>query len=293
MGYMHIQNLYADQSVLLTGPEVYVLEKIHGTSAHVAWRAAPAQLHLHHGGGSAAVFGALFDAEALRSFFKTHYPRNDVTIYGEFYGGSILRMSNTYGTAGKFIAFDVQVSDVWVDVPGMAFVAAEAGIEVVDWKRVPATLDALDAERDAPSVQAARNGIGTDKKREGIVIRPFVEQVNRFGARIMAKHKGPDFSETATPRPVVDMSKVQEITDAAAIAEEWVVPNRLDHVLQRFPGETLTTRDTKRVIDAMIEDVRREGIGFEWSTAVGAAVAKRTAFLFVRWVGQRMGEGSQ
>ena len=36
MGYMHIDNLYKNQDVLMFR-EAYALEKIHGTSAHVAY----------------------------------------------------------------------------------------------------------------------------------------------------------------------------------------------------------------------------------------------------------------
>lgn len=283
MGYMHIDNLYKNPATIFAPgvTEVYALEKLHGTSAHVAWRHGPKQLHLFHGGGSAAVFAALFDVDALRSFFTTNWPSEDVTVFGEFYGGSILKQSHVYGAAGKFAAFDVKVGERWLSVPEMASCCAVGGFEVVEWKCVPATLEVLDAERDADSTQAIRNGMGPGKRREGIVVRPIVEGVDRFGNRIIAKHKGAEFSERASV-PQVSMEKVQAMSDAAAIAEEWVVPHRLEHVLQRFPGETLTDRDTRRVIDAMIEDVRREGAGeIEWSSAVGAAIAKRTAGLFL------------
>lgn len=39
MGYMHIDNLYKNQDMLIFR-ECYALEKIHGTSAHVSWKDA-------------------------------------------------------------------------------------------------------------------------------------------------------------------------------------------------------------------------------------------------------------
>ena len=36
MGYMHIDNLYKNVTIMLF-KEAYVLEKIHGTSAHITW----------------------------------------------------------------------------------------------------------------------------------------------------------------------------------------------------------------------------------------------------------------
>ena len=36
MGYLHIPNLYKAQEILMF-KRCYALEKIHGTSAHIAW----------------------------------------------------------------------------------------------------------------------------------------------------------------------------------------------------------------------------------------------------------------
>ena len=72
MGYMHIENLYRPiaQSILLFR-EVYALEKVHGTSAHIAWRTVDGntQLSFFAGGESHANFVALFDAAALTQTF--------------------------------------------------------------------------------------------------------------------------------------------------------------------------------------------------------------------------------
>lgn len=275
MGYMHIENLYRNNAVLATGAEVYAMEKIHGTSTHVSWNPAHG-LRFSAGGGKHETFVAMFDADKLKSTMGDM----PVVVYGEYYGGSMQRMSATYGPVAKFVAFDVKIGDVWLPVPAMAEVCAAMGIEVVDWRRVPATVEAVNAERDRDSVQAIRNGMGPGKVREGIVIRPLIESVDKFGNRIMAKHKRPEFSERGTV-PEVDPAKLQVLTDAKAIADEWVVPMRLEHVLQRFPGEVLTVKDTRRVIDAMIEDVRRESSGeVVWSSEVGAAIARKCAALF-------------
>ena len=37
MGYLHIDNLYKNQTVLAFR-RCFALEKVHGTSAHIAWR---------------------------------------------------------------------------------------------------------------------------------------------------------------------------------------------------------------------------------------------------------------
>lgn len=62
MAYLHIQNLYRERDILLFR-ECYALEKIHGTSAHVAWR--DGQVAFFSGSGKHARFVALFDAALL------------------------------------------------------------------------------------------------------------------------------------------------------------------------------------------------------------------------------------
>jgi intein/homing endonuclease len=88
MGYLHIQNLYKQQTILLFR-ECYAMEKIHGTSAHVGWKFATKSVHLSSGGESIDKFSALFNTEALSNKFIEIFPDIDVTIYGEAYGGCL------------------------------------------------------------------------------------------------------------------------------------------------------------------------------------------------------------
>jgi hypothetical protein len=153
----------------------------------------------------------------------------------------------------------------------------------VPFRQVPATaLGEIDAERDRPSEVAVRRGRGGDQVREGVVLRPLVEVVKNNGQRIIAKHKCEAFSERATPQKVVDPAKLQLLTDAAAIADEWVTPMRLEHVLDKLEGPFDMTR-TGDVIRAMIADVYREAAGeVIESREANAAIGKNTALLFKR-----------
>lgn len=275
MGYAHIDNLYKNQ-IILTHTECYALEKIHGTSAHVGLN-KDGDLILYSGGEAMANFEALFDKDALQAALRSIADRN-IVIYGEAYGGKQQKMSETYGKALKFVAFDVKVDDQWLTVPSAEEVAAKCGIEFVDYVRIPTTLVAIDAERDKDSTQAIRNGVGPGKMREGVVLKPILESVDERGNRIMAKHKRQEFRETATPREV-DTSKLVKQTEAKAIAAEWVTEMRLDHVLDKCPGEGM--EHTGKLIRAMQEDVEREGAGeIEWNNEVKAAIAKQTGFLW-------------
>lgn len=273
MGYLHINNLYKARDVLLF-KEVYALEKVHGTSAHV--KLADGALTFFPGGESKASFEALFDRVTLLAGMSA-LGSPEVTVYGEAYGGKCQRMSHTYGDTLRFIVFDIQIGDTWLDVPTMDRVATNLGLEVVPWVRVVSDVEALDFQRDAPSIVAERRGCGV-KPREGVVIRPPLE-VSTVDGRVIAKHKGAAFEERATP-PKADAGKLEVLAQATAIADEWVTPMRLTHVLDKLPA-AVGIDNTKLVIDAMVEDVLREAAGeIVDSKEARAAIGKRAAQLF-------------
>ena len=278
MGYQHIENLYKCQDIMAF-KRCYALEKIHGTSAHVAYDVAGNALELFPGGENPKKFHALFDHDALFARLKA-LGADKVTVFGEAYGGSQQSMSHTYGKVLKFIVFDIRIGESWLSVPQMAECAAELGFEVVHFEEGPTELAWIDAQRDAPSVQAQRNGIAEPKPREGIVLRPPFEVKKNNGERVIVKHKGDKFSERATPQKVVDPEKLKVLSEAQAIADEWVTDMRLTHVLQKLP-QGIGMEQVREVIAAMTEDVVREAKG-EIVDAPEArkAIGKRTVELF-------------
>lgn len=256
MGYMHIDNLYKDQTILIFR-ECYALEKIHGTSAHIAWSGG--NLTFFSGGEKHENFLALFDQEKLKAAFAEN-GHDDVTVFGEAYGGKQQGMSATYGKQLKFIVFDVKCGESWLEVPTAAVVASNLGLEFVHYVRTPTDVAALDALRDTPSVQAARNGILEAKPREGVVLRPIKEFRLNNGARIIAKHKGAAFAEREHQPKVVDADKQAILIKADEIAFEWVTDMRLTHVLDKL-GNPTELSAIPNVIKAMLEDVTREAAG--------------------------------
>lgn len=278
MGYQHINNLYKDQTILMF-KEVYALEKIHGTSAHISWNAKDQKVNFFSGGESHERFSKLFDAEFLKQKFLETFVTSNVTVYGEAYGGKCQGMSATYGKELKFIGFDVMVGEYWLAVPNAEDICKSLNIEFVDYVKVSTNLDALNAERDKHSIQAIRNGCGEGKLREGVVLRPLIELTKNNGDRIMVKHKRDEFKETKTPREVSpEEFKIME--DAKAIAEEWVTETRLQHVLDKLP-QGIGMENMKLIIDAMIEDVYREAKGeIVESKDVTKYIGGRTAVLF-------------
>lgn len=276
MGYLHIDNLYKNQSILYF-KECWALEKLHGTSAHIRW--SDNKIWFSSGGESHVRFSRLFDESTLTEAFSV-LGHSTVIVYGEAYGGSQQKQAWRYGSELRFAAFDVRIGDSWLAVPNADLVVCALGLEFVHYKRVLTDLSALDAERDAPSEQAVRNGVAGDKPREGVVLRPIVEFVDNRGERIICKHKRDEERETATPRKVVDPEKLIVLENAAAIAVEWVTETRLSHVLDKL-GNNLSIEATKQVIDAMLEDVLREGASeIKDSKEARAAISRKAASMF-------------
>ena len=283
MGYMHIDNLYKSPTILAFR-RCYALEKVHGTSAHIRFKGTveasgavvDGTLSFFSGGASHERFVELFDVPALTAaFVALGHPA--VTVYGEAYGGKEQGMSATYGKSLAFIAFDVDIDGRWLDVPKAVDVVAKLGLEFVPFEEGPTDIAWLDAQRDAPSAVAVRRGIVEPKAREGVVLRPIFEVTLNNGNRVIAKHKGDQFRETKSPR-VVDPEKAAVLSEAGAVAEEWVTEMRLTHVLDKIAANG--PEDIPKVIAAMVEDVMREGVGEivdsrEVRKAIGAAAAKR------------------
>lgn len=275
MGYLHIENLYKCQDILMFR-ECYALEKIHGTSAHVRWDGKA--VSLSSGGESPVRFAALFDVAVLTAKFA-ELVQGEAVVYGEAYGGKQQGMKATYGDVLRFVVFDIQIGGMWLAVPQMDALARALGFEVVAWARVPTDLAALDEMRDAPSVEAFARGCG-ERPREGVVLRPLLELTKNDGSRVIAKHKCAAFEERATPQRVVDPTQLAVLEQAEAIANEWVTPMRLTHVLDKIQGPH-GLQHTGAVIKAMVEDVYREAKGeIVESKDAERAIGKRAAGLF-------------
>lgn len=282
MGYMHIENLYKCQDILLF-KECYALEKIHGTSAHVSYRnGEDPGLWFFAGGESHTNFVALFNQDDLKAKFK-ELIQGSAIVYGEAYGGKQQGMKDTYGDKLRFIVFDVQIDGMWLSVPQMDEFARALGLDVVFWEKCSTDLAVLDAARDRPSVQARLNGCG-EKHGEGVVLRPLIELKKNNGDRVIAKHKGAAFAERVSAPKVVDPSLLVTLEKAEAIAFEWVTPMRLAHVLDKIPGPH-GLQHTGMVIKAMVEDVYREAKGeIVESREAEKAISKRAAQLFKKSV---------
>lgn len=283
MGYLHINNLYKDQTILLF-KEAWALEKCHGTSAHISY---DGNLRFFSGGEKHDNFVKLFNQEKLLEKFKEIYNGNTIIIFGEAYGGKQQGMSDTYGPNLKFIVFDVKIGERWLSVPKAEAITKQFELEFAPYDKTTTDLSNLDYQRDRDSIIAINNGMGIGKKREGIVLRPLEEMTLNNGERVIAKHKRDDFRETKTPRPIVDPSKLQVLEDAQKIADEWVTQTRLIHVLDKIPDYSI--EKTAQVIQAMKEDIVREAKGeIVINDTVLKTIGKFTAVLFKDYIKNRL-----
>ena len=282
MAYLSIENLYRSKAQeILLFKELYALEKVHGTSANISWKEG--KVSYFPGGESLSRFKSLFNEERLVKHF-TELGHEEVVVYGEAYGGSCQKMSYMYGPELRFIVFDVFINNIWLDVPNMDEVATRLEQEVVPWRKIVCDLAAIDNERDRPSEVAVRRGFTEEHIREGVVLRPLAEMFNRYGERMIVKHKHEKFGERKTPQKVEDPSKLKVLTEATAIAEEWVTEMRLEHVLQKLP-QGIGLESMQRVLQAMVEDVLKESTGeIVDSKEVRNAINKKTVELFKKKV---------
>lgn len=264
---------------------------VHNSSTHLSFSktvqngAVTENFNIFAGGESHVRFCALFDSEKIKNDMRNECV-NEITIYGEAYGGSQQDMSYLYGKDLRFIVFDIKLDNIWLTVPKAEELARKLGLEFVYYEKIACTLEEFDRVRDADSVQAVRNGVDLSKLpegktalREGAVLRPLIEVFNCYGDRIMCKHKSDKFSERKTPQKVVDPTMLKVLSEASEIADEWVTPNRLEHVLQKLPTGGMEI--VSKLIPAMVEDVLREAAGEIVDTKEARkAIGKKAVELF-------------
>lgn len=283
MGYFrHMDNLYRNPDALtLPEGECYAMEKIDGTSAHIKWK--DGKVHFFSGGSKFETFKELFDEGALAKFFldveERHLANLEVVIYGEAYGAKVQGLPHRYGDKLKFVAFEVHWNDIWLDVPEAERIVNFCGLEFVHYVKIPCTEAAFNAERDKPSTQAQRNGMG-EQLSEGIIIRPLTERYREDGTRCIWKHKQDRVREMKTPRSL-DPDKNKVLEDARAVAEEFVVKGRIHNARSNFQYEDWCIENTGKVIDYIVNDVIAECHGeFVDTKETRKAMAKRAAKLF-------------
>lgn len=283
MGYRKISNLYKNTDILYF-KQAYALEKCHGTSSHIRYKASEDKLFFFSGAARHIEFLKIFDQERLLELFRqnhTEHPgSDDVIIYGEAYGGKLQGMSDTYGKDLRFIAFEVNIDGTWLGVLQAERIATKFGQEFVPYEIIDTAEDAINAAMMKDSEIAIRRGCGPGKIREGIVLRPLIEVGYANGGRIICKHKRPEFAERKNTPKFSDPERLKILEDAREIADEWVVGQRLMHVLDALGIAEPDVKDIGTIIKGMIADVFIEAKDeIIESKEVRKAIGKRTVKL--------------
>lgn len=297
MGYMHIDNLAKNDSVLMFR-KVWATEKVHGTSAHVSWNPDRKEIVYFNGGASRDAFVALFD-KAFEERFMELVDVNgrdiSVTVFGEAYGGKMQGMSATYGKVLKFIVFEVKIGDSWLSFDKVVEIGERLQLDVVPGEVIDCTEEELTRVRNLPSEVAVMCGCGENEDRygnkpplrEGIVIRPLVELRMSNGDRVIAKYKNPDFSETKSRKDCnYPSEKRREYEAAAKVVDDYVTDARLGHVLDAIGLQDPNIQDLGKVLPAMVEDVLRESKGEVPDTKeIRRMIGGKTVPLFKKRIG--------
>lgn len=166
-------------------------EKIDGTNIRVMWDGA--NVTFNGKSDNAQIHGDLvkylyehFTTEKMAAQFGTE--PTEVCCYGEGYGAGI-QSGGYYQPEKRFILFDVNVGNVWLERPNVEDVASGLNCPVVP---------VLYTGSLRKMVKAVKYGfdstVAQDKHMaEGLVIRPATELFNRRGERVITKLKYQDF----------------------------------------------------------------------------------------------------
>ena len=291
MSYQHINNLYNNREIIENFKKVYALEKIDGTGASMSVEVKAKEylfgtenITLLESGGGSPKKMSIAVADSFEKLYEKakeiiKLPKDKVTVYGEFYGGKIQHGSRRYSPEEKFVAFDVEINGVWLDVDSAKKFCDEIGQEFVHYELVDTEIDILEALCKAPSVQAKRNGIKEDVPREGIVLRTYKTLIKNNGDRVCAKHKNPKYRETVKKREL-SQEKLDVLSRVKDVAKEWVTEMRFNHVSDHLKarGVEESTENTVEFMKAMHEDIKREGSQeIKFSSPVNRAINTATA----------------
>jgi hypothetical protein len=158
------------------------------------------------------------------------------------------------------------------------------GLEFVHYDLIDTTEEASNAAMMADSVQAVRNGMGEGHMREGVILRPIIELIHPNGGRIICKHKRPEFAEREHTPKFSSPDQLKALEDAKAIANEFCVYHRLEHVLQQLPPDP-DMKDMNKIIKTMIADIFTEAKDEIVETkAAKKAIGKKTVKLFKEYL---------
>jgi len=199
--YTDIENMRSYPHIFQDGEQVVATEKIHGTNVRVGvvvedgeivWMAGSRTLRRDEPGGMDYLHNPYWFPLSIQTVrnLLVHAVGNgakQVVLYGETFGSRI--QSYDYGMkALGFRAFDIMIDGEWLNHDVFAALCEMHGVETVPVVyRGPFSIDAIRNVSNGSSLVGGTHG------REGVVVRPIIEQFNPTIGRVILKYVGDDY----------------------------------------------------------------------------------------------------
>tara|TARA_R110000764_G_scaffold7941_1_gene27353 strand:- start:162 stop:1157 length:996 start_codon:yes stop_codon:yes gene_type:complete len=215
-------------------------------------------------------------ADKLKGYAKGIFDQCDVenvTIYGEIFGGSYPDLKSTTKAVQKgvfytpdiaFIGFDIKINGEFVDADTKYRLFTDLEIPFTPPLFRGKFRDVIEFDPVFPDPTYKMFGLDEvpDNFSEGVVLKPVVPAYFVTGSRVILKNKNPAFGEKAHAKKggVKGAPQLPEVSDEAkGLLQElhsYVTENRIRNVLSKI-GE-VTNKDFGKVIKDLNEDVMED-----------------------------------
>lgn len=190
-----IEGRYRDESVKYLKDNLWIgTEKIDGTNIGVVWDGYNVTFQGRTEKSTIPPFlltrlKEIFNNAETEQVFEQLFEEEQVILFGEGYGNKIQKRGKDYCENNKFILFDVYMpqSDLWLERDSIEQIAKAFGIECVPIVFKGTIDEGIQFVRTKP-----KSTIGT-ADMEGIVCKPAVDLLSRYGKRLVVKIKVNDF----------------------------------------------------------------------------------------------------
>lgn len=230
----------------------YAMEQINGIRIEISWTPANKVSIRSQSAKAAYRMTNLINKHDLLIKFQS-IGCNHISIFGEAFGGAVKDDTrNVYGNNFNFLVFDIFVNGKWLDVPEMETLAVQLGFGTVPWEKTCIYIDDVNQVLQRPSQVA----IAPHCTREGIILRPLHECLDKYGKRIIAKYKNPEYCEIANA-PSVGSDWVHRLVTEDEIVKCFVTSTRLQQILDKYSNKATL----KLVQENMFQDIDKESLG--------------------------------
>lgn len=197
--YTSIENIQRYPDLIPEGTDVIITEKIHGTNSRMGLCRDNSGEHIFMAGShkvrrkaGEGLYWAFFTDEirAMLSMISDANEGADVILFGEIFGPGVQDMHYAQ-TEKVFRAFDISVDGKYLDYEKFLDYCHAWNIETVPEIYIgPFSHAVCESYTYGDTTFGVTSGF---KGREGIVIKPVIEQVDRAGRRMIAKSVSADY----------------------------------------------------------------------------------------------------